>query len=1850
MRSFNVSSSRSQVERIDLNALSDASRRLDFPALSPFPTLRRVDWLQLILRALRRIAGSWRQVCAALLIPAYLNLALPVVPLFLLVQARGAEAVPAPATPGEPKPATDLSVPPKAEPPPVRSKAKVTVNKRLPASVVTAADRAKPRELPDNPNDAELARAAGLAEPLVPARVSGTKEDNAALAIAVRAHAQSGDAAEFETFLAAHPDSRWAASLWLNLGLDYFHTGWFSKAFTALEKSWTLGKSATSGPGIATANRAVAELMRLNARVGRADVIAALDKEITGRTFTGRAKEYVIGAREGLHMMREHPGMAFLCGPAALTNIYGLQHPDSPLPACLSVAQSTSQGFALTSVLKLAGSAGMEMQMVKRSPAAAVITPAVVHWNVGHYGALLGEENGAYHFEDPTFGSPDTHFTIGQAVLDAEASGYMLIPKGPLPPGYAAVTAEEGDKVWGKGMTSGPDSTATSDADLDCGCNPPTAPGMMVASAHLMVTGLKLRDTPVGYRPPVGPAIDFTFAYNQREASQPTTLDYGNTSPQWMHSYLSFIDEARTGSGPYNYTPAVRLIGGGTEMYGSVGSSATDLVSNTFSTPQIRSQAMLTKVDVNTYQRKEMDGSKLIYGYRTGSAGSRRYFLTQIVDSFGNTVVLDYDMSDRLVSVTDAIGQVTTLDYDDMSDALLLTKITDPFGRYATITYDGSGRLSSITDVIGLTSTVTYDSSSTFVNSLTTPYGTSTFDFGEDSNSRWLTLTDPLGQTERLEYYTDNTNAPGAGSLPSGMLVTSDNSRFRNSFYWDKKANAEHPGDLAYAHAYHWLHTAGGETSGNLESEKLALESSRIFYNYSGQGDAVHNGTKILMTAKGRVLSDSSTAVTNYTYDGLGHVNSVTDALGRKTSYIGGIDNPGEIRQATGISTYEVVQGRAYPGGVYTQVPTFVFDAAHQKTGFLYNSKGQMIASIDPRGVTTVYTYDENAYLTRTDVLASGITIDLLIADIEYYGVEITDYGDNPTEAFDSDSLHVESIDVTMCDVVKTTSFTYDEYGRLETVTDSDGYVITTDYDDFNRPTMITYPDSTYQQIVYDRLDAVKTRDRLGRWTETSYNALRQPIMVRDALNRRTLYQWCSCGNLAALTDPLGRTTSWSRDLRGRVTAKHYPDATQETYVYNATDGRLDSFTDAKGQVTNYTYNADGSIAEISYDNEEVSTPSVTYTYDTYYPRVATMEDGVGTTTYTYNAITGTPTLGAGRLASVDGPLDDDEITYTYDEMGRVASRSIDGMSNEIDYEYDDLGRLITVTNPLGEFDYSYVDVSNRLDHVDYPNGQVTNYTYYNNTGDKRLHEIENLTPSPSNLSKFTYTYDANGMIQSWAKKWDTGSTFTSNFKYDAVDQLTDAEIPGMSTTKNYAYRYDSAGNRTSEQIDLAVEAATHNRLNQLTALSDTGPIRFSGTLNEPASVTVNGVPAEVDGSNHFTADLVLEPGMHAVDVVATDGSSNVTTNTYDLTVASGDSRALKYDLNGNMIDDGNGRIFTWYANNQLASISENGDVTEFVYDGKGRRVQEKLNSTLIKQWVWCDDPQPCEERDDSDVVTKRFYPQGEEIGSDPYYFVKDHLGSIREMTDAIGSIQARYDYDPYGRQAKVSGSIESDFGFTGYYVHDDGLLLSLYRSYDSQLGCWISRDPIAENGGINLYMYAGNDSINLIDMFGLKFAFGSEDAKKNFDEASAYLSKDPNAAKIISDIGALPDTVTIDTNHGEGTRYYDQSKENGSRVMWDPSMGLAFKGEGGCEQSISPAVALLHELDHALFDHTHPIEQALLALIPSIDYGNQEEKRVIRGSENTAARALGEGVRISHDGSPYGTMGPTSRKYLYKY
>ena len=103
------------------------------------------------------------------------------------------------------------------------------------------------------------------------------------------------------------------------------------------------------------------------------------------------------------------------------------------------------------------------------------------------------------------------------------------------------------------------------------------------------------------------------------------------------------------------------------------------------------------------------------------------------------------------------------------------------------------------------------------------------------------------------------------------------------------------------------------------------------------------------------------------------------------------------------------------------------------------------------------------------------------------------------------------------------------------------------------------------------------------------------------------------------------------------------------------------------------------------------------------------------------------------------------------------------------------------------------------------------------------------------------------------------------------------------------------------------------------------------------------------------------------------------------------------------------------------------------------------------------------------------------------YYYTRDHLFSVREMCNSSGTIVARYSYDPYGLATLVGGTNLATFQYTGDYTHQpSGLNLTKYRAYDPNTGRWLSRDPIGENGGINLYDYVKNRPLDLLDILGL--------------------------------------------------------------------------------------------------------------------------------------------------------------------
>src|SRR6476661_9122736 len=111
-----------------------------------------------------------------------------------------------------------------------------------------------------------LASVAGSAfeEPLVATGVSTPRQDDALYQAiqSFRSQNDPDDLSVFENFLAGHPGSPWRVALLTNLGLAYYHGGYFSKAIATWEQAWRAGREFTNPPVKALVDRAAGELAR----------------------------------------------------------------------------------------------------------------------------------------------------------------------------------------------------------------------------------------------------------------------------------------------------------------------------------------------------------------------------------------------------------------------------------------------------------------------------------------------------------------------------------------------------------------------------------------------------------------------------------------------------------------------------------------------------------------------------------------------------------------------------------------------------------------------------------------------------------------------------------------------------------------------------------------------------------------------------------------------------------------------------------------------------------------------------------------------------------------------------------------------------------------------------------------------------------------------------------------------------------------------------------------------------------------------------------------------------------------------------------------------------------------------------------------------------------------------------------------------------------------------------------------------------------------------------------------------------------------------------------------------------
>jgi RHS repeat-associated protein len=219
------------------------------------------------------------------------------------------------------------------------------------------------------------------------------------------------------------------------------------------------------------------------------------------------------------------------------------------------------------------------------------------------------------------------------------------------------------------------------------------------------------------------------------------------------------------------------------------------------------------------------------------------------------------------------------------------------------------------------------------------------------------------------------------------------------------------------------------------------------------------------------------------------------------------------------------------------------------------------------------------------------------------------------------------------------------------------------------------------------------------------------------------------------------------------------------------------------------------------------------------------------------------------------------------------------------------------------------------------------------------------------------------------------------------------------------------------------------------------------------------------------------------------------------------------YDPDGNMLTNGDW-AYTWNGENRLIVAESTDKRLEFTYDYMGRRVSKQVytgsvgNWTLASESKYAYDGWNCIAIFNTSDVLQKSYLWGEDLSGSlqgaggvggllavtdttaTYFPMYDGNGNIMTYVDTVGTVQADYTYDPFGRTLSQSGTLAEDFLYrfsTKPLDIETGLYYYGYRYYSSDLGRWLSRDPIEEAGGMNIYGMVGNDPISYFDVLGFK-------------------------------------------------------------------------------------------------------------------------------------------------------------------
>ena len=338
---------------------------------------------------------------------------------------------------------------------------------------------------------------------------------------------------------------------------------------------------------------------------------------------------------------------------------------------------------------------------------------------------------------------------------------------------------------------------------------------------------------------------------------------------------------------------------------------------------------------------------------------------------------------------------------------------------------------------------------------------------------------------------------------------------------------------------------------------------------------------------------------------------------------------------------------------------------------------------------------------------------------------------------------------------------------------------------------------------------------------------------------------------------------------------------------------------------------------------------------------------------------------------------------------------------------------------------------------------------------------------------------------------------------YDSVNRLT-----GKTSALNFNYQYNGANQRTRATL---VDGSYWLYVDVM------------GLTLATNTVSVNG-QAAYQKWDYFREQLAVNNSAGALWTNITVTAPGQATNSGHVYVgAAGEN--FTYDLDGNLTRDGRWTN-SWDAENRLVGMTALTSTPvasqyslSFTYDYMGRRIQKTVSTNsgtgyvaqyvnrfvyegwnlagildggnnLLYSFTWGTDLSGNMQGAGGvgGAISMTVY-SGTNAGT--YFYCYDGNGNVVALVSATnGTIAAQYEYGPFGEVIRATGPMAkvNPFMFsTKFYDWESGVYYYGARYYNPSTGRWLSRDPLGEQGGLNLYMFVHNHPTFAVDGLGLE-------------------------------------------------------------------------------------------------------------------------------------------------------------------